>query len=198
MRIAIDIDSTLHHHWDALSAAARRRFGIELPYGEQLTYGSTRLRQCQLDVCVAETQRDDAILAAQPYPGAAEAVRAWHEAGHFVLIASHRPGGCTVSTQAWLERIGVPHDELHCSEDKLGRCRELGIELVIDDEPATLQGAVDLGLTAATIRHPWNEEVVAEEDILAADDWPTLVSRLHAALPQLAAPAPAPASAPAA
>ena len=35
MRIAIDIDSTLHHYWDLLSAAARRRFGVDLPYEEQ-------------------------------------------------------------------------------------------------------------------------------------------------------------------
>jgi uncharacterized protein len=32
MRIALDIDSTLHHYWDTLSEAARNRFGIDLPY----------------------------------------------------------------------------------------------------------------------------------------------------------------------
>ena len=44
MRIAIDIDSTLHHYWDTLSEIAVRRFGIELPYEEQFTWGITRLR----------------------------------------------------------------------------------------------------------------------------------------------------------
>ncbi len=44
MRIAIDIDSTLHHYWDRLSDAARRRFGVDLPYEEQLDWGITRLR----------------------------------------------------------------------------------------------------------------------------------------------------------
>ena len=39
MRIAIDIDSTLHHYWDVLSAAARRRFGVDLPYEEQVDLG---------------------------------------------------------------------------------------------------------------------------------------------------------------
>src|SRR3954470_18311766 len=37
MRIAIDIDSTLHHYWPLLSAAAKRRFGVELPYDRQFT-----------------------------------------------------------------------------------------------------------------------------------------------------------------
>ena len=55
MRIAIDIDSTLHHYWDRLSDAARRRFGIDLPYEEQLDWGITRLRPDQLHLCIQET-----------------------------------------------------------------------------------------------------------------------------------------------
>ena len=63
MRIAIDIDSTLHHYWDVLSDAARRRFGIDLPYEEQFDWGITRLKPKQLEVCIAETHTDEAILA---------------------------------------------------------------------------------------------------------------------------------------
>ncbi len=63
MRIAIDIDSTLHHYWDRLSAAALRRFGIDLPYEEQLDWGITRLRPDQLKLCIDETHGPDAILA---------------------------------------------------------------------------------------------------------------------------------------
>jgi uncharacterized protein len=44
VRIAIDIDSTLHHYWDQLAAAARRRFGVDLPYDQQVTWGITLLR----------------------------------------------------------------------------------------------------------------------------------------------------------
>src|SRR6185369_11152893 len=90
MRIAIDIDSTLHHYWDVLSDAARRRFGIDLPYEQQFDWGITRLKPKQLEVCIAETHTDDAILASEPYPGAVETVTRWHEAGHFIHITSHR------------------------------------------------------------------------------------------------------------
>jgi len=54
MRIAIDIDSTLHHYWPLLSAAAKRRFGVELPYDQQHTWGITRLRAEQVRVCVQD------------------------------------------------------------------------------------------------------------------------------------------------
>ena len=31
MKIAVDIDSTLHHHWDVISDVSMRRFGVKLP-----------------------------------------------------------------------------------------------------------------------------------------------------------------------
>ena len=58
-----------------------RRFGIELPYEEQLTWGITRLRPEQLELCIAESHREERILEGKPYPGAVEAVRRWHGEG---------------------------------------------------------------------------------------------------------------------
>ena len=89
MRIAIDIDSTLHHYWDRLSDAARRRFGIDLPYEEQLDWGITRLRPDQLHLCIQETHCDAAILAGEPYPHAVETVRALARSGP--LHPRHEP-----------------------------------------------------------------------------------------------------------
>jgi uncharacterized protein len=177
VRIAIDIDSTLHHYWDQFAVAARRRFGVELPYHDQ-RWQIDRLRPDQVRACVAETHRDENILAAEPYPGAVEAVRAWHEDGHFVHVTSHRRHEAHGATERWLERIGMPYDELYCSTDKLARCREIGIGLLIDDSPVNLLGAVESGIAAATISHPWNREICEQEDIVCAGDWPELTRRL--------------------
>src|SRR4051794_41932958 len=111
MRIAIDIDSTLHHYWDVLSESSKRRFGVELPYEEQLTWGITRLKPKQLEVCIADTHRDEAILAAQPYDGAVEAVGRWHAAGHFIQITSHPAGGARPAPPRWVGgRARPPHE----------------------------------------------------------------------------------------
>ena len=40
-RIALDIDSTLHHYWDLLERIAMERFGVALPYAEQRDWGIT-------------------------------------------------------------------------------------------------------------------------------------------------------------
>jgi len=178
MRIAIDIDSTLHHYWDVLSDAAQRRFGVDLPYEEQYTWGITRLKDEQLEVVIAETHRPEAILAGRPYPDAVETVRAWHAEGHYIHITSHRAITAHEPTAAWLDEIGLPYDDLHCSYDKVARCSELRIDVLIDDSPENIRRAIDAGIHVATIAHPWNEDVRAEEGVVGADDWRELAAAL--------------------
>jgi uncharacterized protein len=175
VRLAIDIDSTLHPYWDQLAAVASARFGIELPYETQETWAIPRLEPAQLKACVVETHSPEHVLAAEPYPGAVEAIRAWHAQGHFIHITSHRATDAHPHTSEWLTRIGLPHDELYCSYDKIARCLEIGIDVLIDDSPVNLAQAVEAGMTAATLEHPWNKDV---PDVISAPDWPTLARRL--------------------
>ena len=179
MRIAIDIDSTLHHYWDVLSDAARRRFGIELPYEEQFTWGITRLRDEQLKCVIDETHCDATILAGRPYPGAVATVNRWAADGHFIHITTHRHERAHAATQQWLKDIGLQFDELYCSFDKVSRCCEIGIDLLIDDSPENLESALDRGIVAATILHPWNQDVCESEPIIVGRDWAELSERLE-------------------
>jgi uncharacterized HAD superfamily protein len=182
VRIAIDIDSTLHHYWDQLAAIAERRYGVALPYEEQLTWGITKLPQEHVRACVEETHGEAQVLAAEPYPGAVEVVRGWHEAGHFIHITSHRSTAARAATARWLERIGLPYDELYCSYDKVSRCAEIGIDVLVDDSPVNLAQAHERGILPATILHPWNRELCEERGYVCAEDWPTLGERLEPVL----------------
>ena len=179
MRIALDIDSTLHHYWDRLSDSARRRFGIDLPYEEQFDWGITRLKPQQLQVCIEDTHTEAAILAGEPYEGAVETVNGWHEAGHFIHITSHRADGCHEATARWLEQIGLRHDDLHCSYDKVLRCQELAIDILIDDSPVNIERALEAGIVPATISHPWNQYVCETEDVACARSWSELAVKLE-------------------
>lgn len=178
MRIAVDIDSTLHDYWSVISAISMRRFGIELPYEEQLTWGLTRLRPSQFELCVRESHSEECIRAGVPYPGAVETVRAWHDAGHTIHVASYRDADCSRATAAWLDAIGLPYGELICAAEKVSRCAALGIELLIDDSPLSLLGALDHDMLAATLAHPWNEDVCEEEPVIRAADWFSLAQLL--------------------
>ena len=139
MRIAIDIDSTLHHYWDQLEEIAHRRFGVTIPYADQVVWQIDRLKPEQLRAVVKESHSERHILGSEPYPGAVEAVRAWHEAGHFIHVTSHRAGEAHEATERWLRQIGLPYDELYCSYDKVTRCQEIGIDVLIDDSPENLR-----------------------------------------------------------
>jgi uncharacterized protein len=178
VRIAIDIDSTLHHYWDVLSEISRRRFGVELPYEEQFTWGITRLRPDQLALCIEESHSDERILAGKPYPGAVSTIQTWSEQGHFIHITSHRSTECEPVTAQWLKNLGLPFDDLCCSDDKVTRCVELDIDLLIDDSPFNISGAIEHGIVTATILHPWNAELCEVEDVLAAHDWHELAQLL--------------------
>jgi hypothetical protein len=177
-RIALDIDSTLHHYWDLLESVARRRYGVELPYAEQRDWGITQLERHEVVACIEETHSDENIVDADPYPGAVEVVAGWHEAGHWIHVTSHRAVATRAATERWLERIGMPYDDLHCSYDKVSRCVELGIDVLVDDSPVNLERASEAGMVAATIVHPWNEGLVERGEAVGGRDWPELAERL--------------------
>jgi uncharacterized protein len=184
-KIALDIDSTLHHYWDLLERISQERYGVEMPYEEQTDWGITLLERDQLIACVEETHSDENVLAAEPYPGAVETVRRWSEQGHWIHVTSHRTGRAFAATEQWLESIGMPYDDLHCSYDKITRCVELGIDVLVDDSPVNLRGARAEGIVAATIVHPWNQELVETDGVIGGADWRELSERLEPVLTKL-------------
>jgi hypothetical protein len=82
------------------------------------------------------------------------------------------------ATERWLERIAMPYDDLHCSYDKISRCVELEIDVLVDDSPVNLAAARDAGIAAATLVHPWNAELVESGEVIGGRDWPELAERL--------------------
>jgi len=181
-QIAIDIDSTLHHYWDLLERIALERYGVSLPYEEQSGWGITALERDQLVAAVEETHSDENIEGAEPYEGAVDVVRRWHDAGHWIHITSHRRDSCAPATHRWLEATGIPYDDLHCSFDKIIRCVELGIDLLVDDSPVNITRAREEGMLAATLTHPWNEALIDQKTVLGAKTWTELEDRVNRTL----------------
>lgn len=174
MRVAIDIDSTLHHHWPLVAAAAKRRFGVDLPYAEQHPRAERLLDDEQLRACIEDTHSDAAIATARPYPAAVETVNRWHDAGHQIHVASDRAARSVAATRRWLDDIGLRYHDLYAGDDKVAYARANGIGLLIDDMPATLLRARDAGILAATLRHPWNADVRDGPGVVTAADWAEL------------------------
>ncbi len=114
-----------------------------------------------------ETHSEARVLAAEPYPGAVEAVarlargrplHPHHLAPRHDLARRDRALAAPASS--------CPYDELYCSYDKVARCQEIGIDVLIDDSPDNLERALEAGITAATLLHPWNRELCETEDVI--------------------------------
>jgi uncharacterized HAD superfamily protein len=181
-KIALDIDSTLHPYWDLLQRIVLERYGVELPYEDQFEWGIGALERDAVIHCVEESHSDENILAGVPYENAVEIVRDWHEQGHWIHVTSHRRPQTAPATADWLSKIGMPYDDLHCSFDKVTRCTELGIDVLVDDSPVNIVRASEAGIVPATILHPWNREVVERDGVVAAADWVGLKAALEPVL----------------
>lgn len=181
-RIALDIDSTLHPYWDILQRVANERYGVDLPYEQQRDWNIGALERDALVHCVEETHSDVNIAAGTPYPDAVETVRRWHEQGHWIHVTSHRRTSAAPATERWLEAIELPYHDLHCSFEKVPRCVELEIDVLVDDSPINIERARAAGMLVATLVHPWNEDVVSAGGVIAAGDWRTLAPRIDQAL----------------
>ena len=113
-----------------------------------------RARAAQGDAS-KETHRAEHVLAAEPYPGAVETIQRWHEQGHFIHITSHRDRRRAPAHERVAgRRSGCPHDELYCSDDKIARCVEIGIDVLIDDAPANLATRARAGDRRGDARAP--------------------------------------------
>jgi hypothetical protein len=62
---------------------------------------------------------------------------------------------------------------------------DLGIDVLVDDSPVNIARAREAGIMAATIIHPWNEEVVERDGVVGARDWDGLRERLAPVLERL-------------
>ncbi len=184
-KIALDIDSTLHEYWDLLRRIVKERYGVDLPYEDQRDWGITVLERDAVVHCVEESHSDENILAGVPYDNAVETVRDWHERGHWIHVTSHRRPQTAEATARWLEQIGMPYDDLHCSFDKVTRCVELGIDVLVDDSPANIARARQAGILPATIIHPWNEDLVGRDGVIGARDWTGLATELEPVLERI-------------
>ena len=101
-----------------------------------------------------ESHSDQRILARVPYEGAAATVHGGHAQGHFVQLLSRPATCCRLSTAAWLESIGLPFDDLQCPTERVAMCVREGIELLIDDSPLSIAGALGHGSVRGDDRAP--------------------------------------------
>lgn len=112
----------------------------------------------------------------EPFAGAVEALRDLADEGHSIVIITTKPKFAERDTQEWIERHGVPADEVYILEDKwLIEC-----EVYLDDGPHVLPRLVANRPDATVCRYirPWNEPVEGVVDVADFGGFRSVVDRL--------------------
>jgi FMN phosphatase YigB (HAD superfamily) len=177
----VDIDSTLYDALPVFCSLMRSRHGIMIEPIDIVVWDFWKEYEIPLPEWLALIRdglhTDASILGVEPYPGVVSALRLWYDRGCELHLVSDRDRDRYAPTAAWLAKHKVPVSHLVCEPgiDKIRYAIEHGIDIIIDDRPLTLIAAREAGMMAATIRHPFNADLLAQDhSIIAADDWYTL------------------------
>lgn len=103
-----------------------------------------------------------------PLQGAQEALRKLAEHYHIAIITS-RPDSVKDKTRAWLDmHFSDLVDEIHFTNQFMGTgpkrtkadvCKELGIEIFIEDAPTYANNISKAGIPVLLLDAPWNQQV---------------------------------------
>ena len=115
--------------------------------------------------CIDDTHCDEAILAGTPYPGAVETVQ--RLARRRPLHPRHQPPRRRLPRRdraAGWSTSACRSTTCTAPTTRSRRCVELEIDVLIDDSPINIHRALERGIVAATLVHPWNEDVCETEE----------------------------------
>lgn len=188
--VAWDIDDVMYPWYDlAHAASVKAKLGRAhevtpttwTPYEE---YGVTA--QEWWDV-LTEVTHDGTLYDGEPLEGVIEAMQALDNVSHFEVVpteirqvlitargtAAHGDA-IQAHTVAWVVKHLVPAirpPALHFAADKGAKAVELGVDYAIDDHPKNIQAYEAVGVRAALIDKPWNQDFDAAWRIHSVDEF---------------------------
>jgi uncharacterized HAD superfamily protein len=163
MKIAIDVDGTIcqtFERWQELCG----KEGLHFEPSELKVHESGKLHSIGgipyddiLDIIKTD---DELALSYEPYSGVALILALLQDHALFIVTArgDFEPG-LVQSTYHWLERHRIPHKEAHFTPRKLERCKELGVDLVIEDDATWAVSLAEAGTKVLLFDKPYNQEV---------------------------------------
>ena len=143
-RVLLDLDGTVAQN--AGRRIAAEQFGIVITE-EQSGQRLPELLGLTDDEFWAWWHEHEELIydLAEPLPGAAGTVRALRESGAHIAIVTARRESSRSVTAAWLDRFGIPYDQMVFSAaDKVTVARDLGLTVGFEDDPLNALALADL------------------------------------------------------
>jgi len=154
----VDIDNTLWQFCDPFYEELKKING-NFPSPDQWSTGDIWKGYCSEEdfmAAINTIHNNQDSEQYRPYPESQDFLLQLKEHAYHIVIASHRLPATRVRTEKWLERHGLPYDELHLSLDKTVLFPRA--DVVVDDAAPTLGKAIESGAVAAGLLFPWNRD----------------------------------------
>ena len=172
MRIGIDIDEIIAATLEALLVFHNEAYQTNLKHGDIFSYklwevwGGTEEDAVQKWHAFYET---DHFTGIAPIAGALAALRTLKERGHELYAITARPHSIARKTEAWLDmhfpevfievHFANTYDTGNVKRKKSELCNELGITILVEDDPRHAMDCADHAINVILLDYPWNQVV---------------------------------------
>lgn len=166
-RIGVDCDGVLYVLEEAFNRALPPKLRLEVtPEATKWHfYEDFELNRDDFQAFARQGIRNGVIFwTGEPYEGVKEGMKLLKDAGHEIVIITHRgilgegEELARRATEYWLSHHGIPYDELHLTGDK----GSIPTDYMIDDKPENIELIKVSGSVPVMQERPWNSHYQTE------------------------------------
>ena len=183
MRLGIDLDGVVANFTQGWMDFYNREFGTDLKVEDSQRWNDlvelTHFRNIgEFWRWCSNLDGRSVFWHLEPFPGAVEALVELSEQGHEIVVITTKPRYAHGDTYDWIEKHGVPADEVHILDDKW----LVAADVYLDDGPHILPKLVEHRPESTVCRYvrPWNHPVKGAVDVRDFDEFAQVVGRIAA------------------
>lgn len=185
--VGVDFDDVLHDFFGGLVKFHNKKYGTSHSY-EDMRMGMHEVWGCTVEEMTGrmlEFYDDNLHHEVHPVDGAVEAIGKLSQK-YSVAVVTSRPDYVKERTLEWLyKHFPKEHfDGIHFTGIFAGRenvrkksevCRELGVEIFIDDFIHNAEDVASTGCKVLLLDKPWNREELKHPNIRRVHSWPEIL-----------------------
>lgn len=190
MIVGIDVDDVIADFNGVLQPWHNKVYGTNLKREDITDYDLWNIWKCSKGEAfrrVHEFYKSSDSRKVKPVERAPEGILLLTQRYNLVAVTS-RPIAIREETEDWIQRY-FPAMFSSCyftnafglegeRRKKSDVCKELGVNIMIEDSPTIAQRCYDAGIKVVVLNAPWNERVALPKSIPRVDDWDGIVEKV--------------------
>lgn len=154
LTIAIDIDDTITNTFDFMIPYVAEFYSIDIEYlkNNNISYTTLTKEMKKRELEFAQTYFEKVIPNVPIKEDAAEYIRKIKKLGHKIIILTARSPLFYTDpykiSEEYLKKHNIVYDEIICSFDKAGKCKEYNVDILIDDSINNCTSVKEKGMKA--------------------------------------------------